>query len=176
MGNPGEVYILHNCGLREGLLKIGLTTRTAEIRAKELTTTGVPQNFLVLFSQHVSNVDAVEDRLHARFAEYRYNDSREFFFISPTRAISALLEEAEVIVRQFPKDRECEEVLPSLIKMYGSFLDPSLKAAVIETGCEVPTSLVCSMSRGGDEVVLRRDMDFMAGKVVPTSPQSKKLQ
>lgn len=78
MGTPGEVYILHNCGLREGLLKIGLTGRTAETRAAELMTTGVPDKFIVLFSWHVKDAHEVEARLHARFAEFRYNDSREF--------------------------------------------------------------------------------------------------
>src|SRR5260370_29156097 len=91
---PGEVYVLHNCGLQEGLVKIGLTDRTARIRAAELRTTGVPRKFLVLYSQRVSNAREVEKRLHERFAEYRYSDDREFFFISPNRAIKALIREA----------------------------------------------------------------------------------
>jgi hypothetical protein len=33
---PGRVYVLHNCSFRAGLVKIGLTTRTVDERAKEL--------------------------------------------------------------------------------------------------------------------------------------------
>ena len=50
MSGPGELYVLHNCGLREGLIKIGLTTKTVGQRVAQLNTTGVPDKFIVLFS------------------------------------------------------------------------------------------------------------------------------
>ena len=167
MGVPGEVYILHNCSLREGLLKIGLTTRTAETRARELWTTGIPDKFTVLFSWRVNNAAEIERRLHARFAEFRVSDSREFFQVSPSRAISALLEEAGILVKGLPADHDDADTLPSLISIYGPLLDPGLRAVTIEIGKGLPTSLVCSLNRDGDEVVLRRDLDFVYGENEP---------
>lgn len=79
MGDPGEVYILHNCSFRPGLLKIGMTTTRAEARAKQLRTTGVPEHFTVLFSLHVADAEDVERRLHARFDEHRATSDREFW-------------------------------------------------------------------------------------------------
>jgi hypothetical protein len=172
MGSPGDVYILHNCALREGLLKIGLTARTAGIRAAELRTTGVPEKFLVLFSQRVSDAPEVERRLHARFDEYRYSDDREFFFVSPSRAITALIEEAEAVGKESRSAGESANVLPALIEMYGSLLDPSLKSVTIEVGDGVPASVVSSTSRDGHEAVFRRDIDFLSGKDGPYFPST----
>jgi hypothetical protein len=172
MGSPGEVYILHNCALRGGLLKIGLTARTAGIRAAELRTTGVPEKFLVLFSQRVSDASEVERRLHARFAEYRYSDDREFFFVSPSRAITALIEEAEAVGKDSRSADESANVLPALIEMYGPLLDPSLKSVTIEVGDGVPASVVSSTKRDGHEAVFRRDIDFLSGKDGPYFPSS----
>lgn len=55
------------------------------------------------------------------------------------------------------------DALPALIDMYGPLLDPELKAVVIETRKGAPASLVCQFNRHGDEVIIRRDMDFVGG-------------
>lgn len=51
--------------------------------------------------------------------------------------------------------------------MYGPLLDPDLKSVIVEVGDGLPTSLVCYLRRHGDEVVLRRDMDFVQNDDLP---------
>ncbi|WP_198041409.1 GIY-YIG nuclease family protein [Micromonospora chokoriensis] len=171
MGERGEVYILHNCSLREGLVKIGLTTRAAEKRANELRTTGVPGKFHVLFSQVVDDALGVENRLHTRFQEFRYDDDREFFYVSPTRAISALLEEAGIALAK-PAPQGPADVLAGLRLRYGPLLDPALTAVSIEGGGEAPTTLTCLLTGAADNgaadnIVLRRDLDFVTSGGTP---------
>jgi hypothetical protein len=83
----GYVYILFNPTL-PGLLKIGMTTRSADERARELSqATGVAADFVVAFEQPVSDCADAERRVHEALAPYRYNDSREFFHIGLKDAI-----------------------------------------------------------------------------------------
>jgi hypothetical protein len=127
-------------------------------------TTGVPRKFMVLFSWRVNDVHTVERRLHARFAEYRISESREFFQVTPVRAISALLEEAGVIGGRLSGVRDDVDVLPSLRSIYGPLLDPDLTAVAIEVDALYSASLVCELTRDGNQIVLRRDMDLVAGE------------
>jgi hypothetical protein len=162
MGVAGEVYLLHNCGMRQGLLKIGRTIKSAEDRAADLWTTGVPGRFEVLFAWHVDDAPTVERRLHERFSEYRYDDRREFFYVTPRRAITALLEEAGVIPLERDLIAEYADGLSKLIELYGPLLDQDLCAVRMETGSRTATSLVCTLNRDGDLIVLRRDMEFLS--------------
>ena len=86
----GYVYCLSNDSI-PGLLKIGMTTRTPEERARELYTTGVAIPFKVEFSIKVDNPLKTEHQLHALFNEYRVK-SREFFQITPEDARSKIYE------------------------------------------------------------------------------------
>lgn len=74
----GWVYIMKNKGM-PGLLKIGMTTRTPEARAQELSSTGVPHPFEVCFAVRVSDCHAVETKLHLALETFRVNNRREFF-------------------------------------------------------------------------------------------------
>ena len=89
----GHVYVMINPSM-EGLVKIGRTSRTATMRAKDLQTTGVPKSFIVLWSEFVQDSDEVEETLHTMFADSRVNPRREFFKVEPRDAISALMEVA----------------------------------------------------------------------------------
>ena len=73
-------------------VKIGLTTRTSETRAIELSTTSLPSDFIVVYDEFVSNCDEVEQILHKKFEDYRVNKRREFFHIPIKEAIKALQE------------------------------------------------------------------------------------
>ena len=88
----GVIYILKSQQVRG--LKIGGTSRSADARAKELSTTGVPTPFDVLFDQPVDDWRAAEQRVHARLSRYRINDDREFFDVDPRVAIREILQVA----------------------------------------------------------------------------------
>lgn len=127
----GIVYVLTNPAM-QGLVKIGWTSRTAEARAAELDTTGVPAPFEVQAAFRVPDGRRVEHALHEAFRPWRYRNSREFFEVEPyqVRAILRLLgEEAgaedvteeveqepslipnEVIVRRPPRPRADFQVM-----------------------------------------------------------------
>jgi hypothetical protein len=91
----GYVYILNNPGLKEGLLKIGYTGTDVKIRAKQLSTTGVPDNFIIVYKEDIFNpkiAEIAEKMIHEKLDKYRYNKKREFFEISIQKAISAVQE------------------------------------------------------------------------------------
>ena len=80
----GWVYCLSNPSMPE-LVKIGMTERTPEERAKELSTTGVPTPFVIEFAKKVKNPAQKEATLHALLEKYaeRTNARREFFRTTP---------------------------------------------------------------------------------------------
>ena len=87
--NEGVVYIFTGGGGK--YIKIGMTSRTAEIRRKELSSaTGVAKEFEIYFAKKVDNYKEVEKELHENFAENRVNPKREFFNIEPEIAYEAL--------------------------------------------------------------------------------------
>lgn len=77
------LYILECSAMRDEIYKVGWTSKTAEDRAKELSsTTGIPVPFRVVkYWRHFSPSE-IENRVHAMLAPYRINNSREFFKIS----------------------------------------------------------------------------------------------
>ncbi|MEY9584279.1 GIY-YIG nuclease family protein [Sinorhizobium fredii] len=87
----GYIYILFNPAYRANQYKIGMTTRTPEERALEVSSaTGVPQSFEVLFSKRVADCQWAERLVHQRLAEYRSGSDREFFQVSLSIAIDIL--------------------------------------------------------------------------------------
>jgi hypothetical protein len=89
--STGYVYILLNPALK-GQVKIGRTTNSPEERAAELSTTGLPHDFIVAYAERVSDCDTVERALHERFADARVSPNREFFRVPLQAAIRALIE------------------------------------------------------------------------------------
>lgn len=78
--NPGTIYVMRSAAHEKNIFKVGLTTRTADIRAEELTrTTGSPDHYLVVEEWEVPDCKLAEKLIHKRLAEYRLNPRREFF-------------------------------------------------------------------------------------------------
>ena len=70
------------------LVKIGVTTRSAELRAEELSgPTGVPSAFTVAYEAPVEDCARAEAAVHERLTDFRWNESREFFRIPLREAI-----------------------------------------------------------------------------------------
>lgn len=76
----GQIYLQRSPGLAVGLYKIGLTRRTSDERATELSaSTSAPLPFEVLAEWEVSNCSQVEHEIHNRLDAFRVNPKREFF-------------------------------------------------------------------------------------------------
>ena len=101
MKEPGYVYILTNPSFKDDIVKIGLTSGTVEKRMKELHTTGVPTPFEKYASIKTSKYEEVERFMHHSISLLsegsRVNDNREFFQIGPEKALSFMLEIAELL-------------------------------------------------------------------------------
>jgi hypothetical protein len=83
----GVVYCLANDSL--SCLKLGKTLgKSAHERAKQLRTTGIPTPFKVLFAKRVINSTRQEKEMHTYFKDYRVNNDREFFNVSPHQALN----------------------------------------------------------------------------------------
>lgn len=89
----GYVYVLINPSF-PGMVKIGCTTRSTTERAAELSrVTGVPTPFIVAFEQAFDDCQSAEAYVHAVLSDkgHRTSANREFFSISATEAITAIL-------------------------------------------------------------------------------------
>ena len=84
-GRHGVVYILENLGLREGWLKIGCSTRSGSIRARELNeeaTTGTPGVFRCIFEHKTLDCGLAEERVFLELAGVRSGKwGQEYFTI-----------------------------------------------------------------------------------------------
>ena len=87
----GFVYVLSNPAM-PGLVKVGRTDRTSDVRADELHTTGVPSPFEVEFRSITSKPKEVEKRAHGLLAAHRVNPKREFFNVPVDDAVKAVRE------------------------------------------------------------------------------------
>jgi hypothetical protein len=76
----GWVYILINTSIDPSLLKIGMTTKTPEERAAEISSaTGVPTPYIVAYEAQVKECARAERLVHEALCMYRVNARREFF-------------------------------------------------------------------------------------------------
>lgn len=82
--NEGYIYCFSNPSM-PGILKVGMTERTPEERAKELFTTGVPLPYKIEFAKKVTNIVEKEKTIHILLEQYtdRIHPRREFFRVSP---------------------------------------------------------------------------------------------
>ena len=95
----GWVYVLIN-GTMPGLAKIGKTTRDPEGRATELSgATGVPTPFVLAYQRYFSDCGAAEAYAHTLLTQqgHRESTNREFFRVSITEAINAVIGIPEAI-------------------------------------------------------------------------------
>jgi hypothetical protein len=171
--STGFVYVMINPAMQK-LVKIGLTKRSSNERIKELRGTGVPDDFLVVYDELLTDCELVEKRLHARFAEYRYKPNREFFQIPIREAIRGLMEESVgLIVPRVGADGGVE-ILSDLKKKYPGYLKPDFHSIKItHRGGVVYLESVRYRHEGlKDEIVERTDLSFIGdsdGDMFPVS-------
>lgn len=123
----GHVYIMLNPAM-PGLVKIGHTRDQTKARARQLYSTGVPKEFVVLWQELVHDSDEVEKAIHERFKASRINVRREFFEVEPQEAIQTLLE----VARSYRFDLSAKSpripILEELKAKFGSDLRPDIVA------------------------------------------------
>ena len=85
----GIVYVLTN-DYMPGLVKIGYTAQSIKERLKELDKTGTPWPFRCHFAIETERYKEIEKLAHEAFAGYRVRENREYFEISPEKAVAAL--------------------------------------------------------------------------------------
>lgn len=97
--NRGYVYVLQNQAYGAYVVKIGLTRRSPDVRAREIyaAATGVPLPFNVAVAFSVADCARAEKNAHRRLRAYRLNNRREFFRTSPSIAATIVLEECATV-------------------------------------------------------------------------------
>ncbi|MFC1578409.1 GIY-YIG nuclease family protein [Thermodesulfobacteriota bacterium] len=96
----GWIYILENPSLIANLVKIGMTQKAPEERAKEISSgTGVPEKFNVIWEEKVSDCRFVEKIIHRQLESFRLKDKKEFFNLPKDKAIDIV----KIITKQFEK-------------------------------------------------------------------------
>lgn len=105
----GYVYILTNPSFKDDWIKIGKSSRPVDIRSKELDNTATPLPFEIYATLKTEKYNEVERLIHKtidRLTDLRIRQSREFFNISPDKAldilkdISMTLDDAEISERK----------------------------------------------------------------------------
>lgn len=103
----GYVYILTNDSFREDWVKIGKSSRSVDVRSKELDNTAVPLPFSIYATMQTSKYNEVEKLVHKtidRLTDLRIRQNREFFNVSPSvaldifRDIASTLDDAKITV------------------------------------------------------------------------------
>lgn len=97
---PGYVYIFTNPSFREDWIKIGMSSRSAVERLKELDNTSVPLPFEVYATLRTVKFETAERHVHKlidRLTDLRIRKNREFFNIHPTTALDIFKDVAEML-------------------------------------------------------------------------------
>ena len=168
--NIGFVYILLNPAF-PNLIKIGRTVRDPQVRAKELSCqTGVPDDFIVLYDEMVSDAKKVEDILHNRFIAFRAKRNKEFFRMPPKEAIMALQE----IAKQFPVPTDIitlrVELLSHFKRYFKDYIDPliiSIDLILMPGLCYLD---ICKQSPSDGRIVNIQEEVPLSGLLAPESP------
>ena len=88
----GFIYILSN-PFYEGFVKIGQTSKDARLRRKQLSTTGVPDDFVLEYQALVWDFRRQEKYIHRKLGKVRHSNKKEFFETSVSDAITAIREQ-----------------------------------------------------------------------------------
>jgi T5orf172 domain. len=100
MKEYGYVYILTNPSFKEDWVKIGKSSRSVDVRSKELDNTAVPLPFEIYATLKTSKYNEVEKLVHKtidRLTDLRIRQNREFFNVPPEVALSILKDIANTI-------------------------------------------------------------------------------
>lgn len=94
----GSVYALVNPAL-PGVVKIGYTTKDAQVRAKELSEAGVPDEWTVSYEVGTNRPKQVKEEVCSRLSHQKPGGEGQFFKISPGKASRTIRSVTEGHVR-----------------------------------------------------------------------------
>lgn len=123
---PGYVYILVNPSM-PGLIKVGRTLRDSRMRARELSSTGVPTPFQVAFELFAEHHETLEAKVHIELTDFRVNAAREFFRYPLDKAIALLIQLSKPI-QNSAEQYVAEDVTQRLREKYSMYLRPDIVA------------------------------------------------
>lgn len=90
--NKGYIYVMRSASDKSDIYKIGLTKRSPETRASEVSRgTGVPTSYLVVEDWEVADCVLAEEIIHQELKDYQINERREFFR-APYKLIREVIE------------------------------------------------------------------------------------
>lgn len=99
--NEGYIYVMRSAAHDKDVFKVGLTRRSPEERADELSrSTSSPDKFLVVQEWDVDDCVLAEKLIHDKLNEFRINPNREYFK-APYKKIFAIIDE---IIEQLRND------------------------------------------------------------------------
>lgn len=161
---PGYVYILVNPSM-PGLIKVGRTLRDSRMRARELSSTGVPTPFQVAFEIFAEQHETLEARVHLELTDFRVNAAREFFRYPLDKAIALLINLAEPI-QSTAEQYVAEDVTQRLREKYSMFLRPDIVSVrVVQVPGRVWLEITNEKEIAGylvDQTIQRTDLAFIA--------------
>ncbi|WJV64125.1 GIY-YIG nuclease family protein [Pectobacteriaceae bacterium C52] len=161
---PGYVYILVNRSM-PGLIKVGRTLRDSRMRARELSSTGVPTPFQVAFEIFAEQHETLEARVHLELTDFRVNTAREFFRYPLDKAIALLIKLAEPI-QSSAEQYVAEDVTQRLREKYSMYLRPDIVAVrVVQMPGRVWLEITTEKETAGylvDQTIQRTDLAFIA--------------
>lgn len=97
----GFVYVLRNRHM-PGLFKIGFTTAHPKARIAQLSrATACPEPFQLIAYVGCENPKAVEGEIHEALSQFRVNDAREFFAVTPELMQDVLRQHADPLFDAF---------------------------------------------------------------------------
>lgn len=88
-------------------LKIGKTTKTSEIRAREIYRKGQPAEFVVAYENETTNCGLLEKEIHKTLDDFRPNSNREYFILPLKKAILAI----EKVVKRLEQEKRLVQIL-----------------------------------------------------------------
>lgn len=91
--NKGYIYAMRSASDKKDIFKIGLTQRTPEVRAKEISRgCGVPTEYFPVEEWEVADCKLAEKMIHDQLKEFRVNNNREFFHM-PYKNIRKIIDD-----------------------------------------------------------------------------------
>ncbi|HEY4437309.1 MAG TPA: GIY-YIG nuclease family protein [Lelliottia sp.] len=160
---PGYVYILINPSM-PGLIKIGRTLRDSSMRARELSSTGVPTPFQVAFELFADHHEALETEMHLELTDFRINPAREFFRYPLDKAIALLINLAKP-VQNSVEQYVAEDLTQRLRKKYSTYIPPNITAVkIVQTSGRVWLEITTENESAGylvDQIIRRTDLAFI---------------
>lgn len=160
---PGYVYILINPSM-PGLIKIGRTLRDSSMRARELSSTGVPTPFQVAFELFADHHEALEAEMHLELTDFRINPAREFFRYPLDKAIALLIHLAKP-VQNSVEQYVAEDLTQRLRKKYSAYINPDITAVkIVQTPGRVWLEITTENESAGylvDQIIRRTDLAFV---------------